>query len=74
MNIIVKRINEAHNADSKLLNAFNGKSMLQNYIAARYSVSNTVRLLLYQDQFEEQKQAIANQIIDIAVNTLKSIT
>lgn len=66
--------NKAHNSDSKLLNAFNGKSMLQNYICARLTNSETVRLLLYQDQFEAEKQAIANQIIDIAVNTLKSIT
>lgn len=50
MNIIVNRINEAHgHADNKLLNAFNGKSALENYIAARLTNSETVRLLLYQE-------------------------
>lgn len=74
MDIVIQRFNEAHNSSSKLLNAVNGKGMLQNYIAAKLTNSETVRLLLYQDQLEQEKQAIANQILAIAVNTLKSIS
>ena len=50
MDIIVNRINEAHGHENhKLLNTVNGKSALENYIAARLTNSETVRLLLYQE-------------------------
>lgn len=74
MDIIVKRINEAHgHADNKLLNAFNGKSALENYIAARLTNSETVRLLLYQEQLEQEEQAIAKDIIKIVNDLVNSI-
>lgn len=74
MDIIVKRINEAHgHGNHKLLNAFNGKSALENYIAARLTNSETVRLLLYQEQLEQEEQAIANDIIKIVLDTINSI-
>lgn len=74
MNIIVNRINEAHgHADNKLLNAFNGKSALENYIAARLTNSETVRLLLYQEQLQQEEQAIANDIVKIVIDTINSI-
>ena len=74
MNIIVNRINEAHgHTDNKLLNAVNGKSALENYIAARYTVSNTVRLLLYKEQLEQEEKAIADDIVKIVLDTIKGI-
>ena len=72
--LVIKRINEAHgHSDNKLLNAFNGKSALENYIVARLTNQNTIRLLLYEDQLEQEEQAIANEIIDKAIKTLNSL-
>ena len=74
MDIIVNRINEAHGHENhKLLNTVNGKSALENYIAARLTNSETVRLLLYQEQLEQEEQAIANDIVKIVLDTINSI-
>ena len=72
MDIVIKRYNTAHNSDSKLLNAFNGSGLLQNYVAARLTNNQTIRLLLYQDQLEEEEQAIAEQIAKKVIDTIQA--
>lgn len=74
MNIIIKNINEAHgHANNKLLNAFNGKSALENYIVARLTNRETVRLLLDEQQLEQEKQAIADEIVEKVVKTFNQM-
>lgn len=58
---------------SFLEDAFNGNSLLQNFIKARLTNRQTVRLLLDQEQLEAQKNAIASEIADRTVKVLRSV-
>ena len=68
MNIDIQRINDAHNLyknySSPLANTFNGKSLLQNFIVAKLTQRQTVRLLLDKEQLQAQENAIAEEIAD----------
>ena len=68
MNIQVQRINQAHSFNndyrSPIADTYNGKSLLENYIRARLTNRKTIRLLLDQNQLQEEQQAIAEEIAD----------
>ena len=68
MNIDIQRINDAHNLyknyKSPLTNTFNGKSLLQNFIVAKLTQRQTIRLLLDKEQLQAQENAIAEEIAD----------
>lgn len=55
--------------------AYSGNgNMLEAYIRARLTNSATVRILLDQDYYEEEKRAIAEDIKQEVVRTLRTIT
>ena len=66
MNIDVYRINAAHelfnNYRSPIADTFNGNGILENYIKAKLTNRKTVRLLLDQDQLQDEQNAIAEEI------------
>lgn len=66
MDIDVYRINAAHglfnNYRSPVADTFNGNGLLENYIRAKLTNRKTIRLLLDQDQLQEEQNAIAEEI------------
>lgn len=57
------------------ISAYNGKSnMIEAYIRARLTNRATVRILLDQDYYEEEKRAIAEDVKNEVVRTLRTIT
>ena len=66
MNIEVQRLNAAHSFNksyiSPITETFNGNGMLENYIRAKLTSKNTIRLLLDQDLLHEEQNAIAEEI------------
>lgn len=77
MDIMIQNFNRAisgsNNSFSSLEGAFNGKSILQNYIRARLTNRQTIRILLDQEQYEREKAAIAQQIADETISIVRSV-
>ena len=75
MDIIVKSYNAALNHNnyiSPIARGYQGNSMLQNYIAARLTNRQTIRILLEQEHLEQEENAIAAQIADRIIKTVES--
>lgn len=68
MNLDALRINTAHNLTngykSPIAETYNGNGLLENFIRAKLTQRQTIRLLLDQDQLQEQENAIAKEIAD----------
>ena len=68
MNLDIQRINTAHNLTnsykSHIAETYNGNGLLENFIRAKLTQRQTIRLLLDQEQLQEQENAIAKEIAD----------
>ena len=75
MNIIVQRLNAAHSLNngykSPIADTFNGKGLLENYIRARLTNRQTIRLLLQQEQLQAEENAIAEEIAEKVISIFK---
>lgn len=75
MNIIIQNLNYAHSLNSgyrsPIAETFNGNGLLDNYIKAKYTEHKTVRLLLEQNQLQEEENAIAEQIARKVIEIFK---
>lgn len=75
MDIIVQRLNAAHSLNkgykSPIAETFNGKGLLENFIRARLTNRQTIRLLLQQEQLQAEENAIAEEIAEKVVSIFK---
>lgn len=68
MRTIIRAINNAHGN----INKYDYGSPLEAYIKAKLTTRNTVRILLDADQYNQQSQAIAQDISERIIDTVIS--
>ena len=77
MDMITQRINRAHNTSntyrSPIADTYNGNTLLQNYIKARLTNRQTIRLLLDQNQLQSIQEALAEEIAQRTIDTIRSL-
>lgn len=77
MNIDLQRINAAHGLTngykSPIAETYNGNGLLKNFIRAKLTQRQTIRLLLDSEQLQAQEDAIAEEIAQRTIDLISSL-